>query len=86
MASDAVAIAANFFNIIFPPYKHFDIYSHGPRLSRALLTDLGYCPKTDRTLSAKGQSLPGQASSNSGHVRYAPKAKKARYLRYVFAG
>jgi hypothetical protein len=26
---------------------------------------------------AEGQSLPGRASSNSGHVRYAPKAEES---------
>src|SRR6516225_10758507 len=31
----------------------------------------------DRRRSAPGQSLLGRASSNSGHVRYAPKAEES---------
>ena len=30
-----------------------------------------------RCASGLGQSLPGRASSNSGHVRYAPKAEES---------
>ena len=29
------------------------------------------------SVSARGQSLPGRASSNSGHVRYAPKEEES---------
>jgi hypothetical protein len=31
-------------------------------------------------MSAMGQSLPGRASSKSGHVRYAPKRKQAQSI------
>jgi hypothetical protein len=31
-------------------------------------------------ISSMGQSLPGQASSSSGHARYAPKAEESSHM------
>jgi hypothetical protein len=37
-------------------------------------------------MSPLGQSLPGRAASNFGHVRYAPKAEASSLLVIAFAG